>query len=230
MAKKGWKRKFKYALWALGALAAPAIFYLTAAVLLGLIPVNRSFRNAEIGTEVLVVSNGVHVDFILPVRTPLADWSEDFPTEQFGAVFPAHRHLYFGWGERNFYINTPTWDDARVSTISRALLWPTSSAMHVQYLWRTPEPGDDVKRLILTDEQYRTLVRLIRESFAQSSDGKFILIPGKAYGGTDNFYEGAGSYHAFNTCNMWTNRLLAETGVTTAAWSPFAAAILYHLE
>ena len=63
-----------------------------------------------------------------------------------------------------------------------------------------------------------------------SAEGRPILIPGKSYGPTDHFYEGTGKYHAFNTCNMWTNRVLKETGVRTAAWSPFTEGILYHLE
>ena len=51
-----------------------------------------------------------------------------------------------------------------------------------------------------------------------SSVGVLIPTPGSA-----------GSYHAFNTCNSWTNRVLASIGVRTAMWSPTDHAILYQL-
>jgi uncharacterized protein (TIGR02117 family) len=223
------RRLLKYGLGALGAFVAAAIAYLAAALILGIVPVNDDFRNAPAGTEIFLVSNGVHVDFVLPVRSRAIDWAELFPRTSFVEVDSTYGYLAFGWGERSFYIETPTWNDVRVWTVVRAMLWPTPSVMHVQYLRGEPA-GEHTRRVVLSDVQYETLIAAIRSSFQTTADGRVVAIPGKGYGSTDNFYEGAGSYHALSTCNMWTNRLLKETGVRTAVWSPFTEGILYHLD
>jgi hypothetical protein len=57
-------------------------------------------------------------------------------------------------------------------------------------------------------------------------------IPGPQPAGTakSSCYEAVGSYHAFNTCNLWTNRVFKQIGVKTALWSPFTKDIVYHLD
>ncbi len=49
-----------------------------------LIPVNQNFRHAENGVDVFVSTNGMHVDFILPTRNPLFDWSTIIDSQPFG--------------------------------------------------------------------------------------------------------------------------------------------------
>ncbi len=223
------RRLLTYSLAALGILVVVAVVYLAAALLLGIIPVNDDFRNAESGIEVFLVSNGVHVDFVLPVRSQAIDWAELFPRKRFVEVDSTCEYVMFGWGERSFYIETPTWSDVRVWTVVRAMLWPTPSVMHVQYLRGKPA-GEETRRVVLSDSQYEALIAAIRRSFQTTADDRIAAIPGTSYGNTDNFYEGTGSYHALNTCNMWTNRLLKEAGVRTAVWSPFTEGILYHID
>lgn len=180
--------------------------------------------------EIFLISNGVHVDFLLPVETPALDWSKLVPREQFGRVDAGCPYLFVGWGDRGFYLDTPTWSDLKLSTLCKALFWPNGSVLHVQYLSYRPEADSSCRRLLVTPEQYRILCRHVQDSFQKNGDGAYKLIPGKSYGATDNFYEANGSYHLFNTCNMWTNGALKKMGVRTACWSPFAQAILYHLK
>ena len=228
--RKRLRKLLKYGLVALGVLVAASVVYLGAAVVLAFVPVNEDFENAAEGIEIYLVSNGVHVDFVLPVRSPSIDWSALFPRERFVNVDPTYEYLMFGWGERKFYVETPAWSDVRVWTVATAMLWPTSTAMHVQYGRYEPVVGERTRRVVLSRDQYETLVEAIRKSFRTTAKGRVIPIPGKSYGDSDNFYEGTGTYHAFNTCNMWTNRMLKETGVRTAVWSPFTEGILFHLD
>ncbi len=223
------KKLLKYGLVALGVLVAVAVVYVAAGMILAFVPVNDDFENAAAGTEIYLVSNGVHVDFVLPVRSPSIDWSELIPREGFVNLDSTYQYLAFGWGERKFYIETPAWSDVRVWKVAMAMLWPTSTAMHVEYVRQEPVVGERTRRVVLSSAQYETLIEAIRKSFQRTAKGRVIPIPGRSYGDTDNFYEGAGTYHAFNTCNMWTNRVLKETGVRTAAWSPFTEGILFHL-
>ncbi len=224
------KKLLKYGLVALGVLVAVAVVYVATGLILAFVPVNDDFENSAAGTEIYLVSNGVHVDFVLPARSQSIDWSSLFPRERFVNVDPTYLYLTFGWGARKFYIETPAWSDVRVWTVATAMLWPTSTAMHVQYGKYEPVVGESTRRVVLSRAQYETLIEAIRKSFRTTANGRVMPIPGKGYGDTDNFYEGTGTYHAFNTCNMWTNRLLKETGVRTAAWSPFTEGILFHLE
>ena len=83
--------------------------------------------------------------------------------------------------------------------------------------------------MALSEAAYRRLCDFIEGSFQKDASGAFVLVPGKGYGADDNFYEAVGSYHPFNTCNVWTNRGLKDCGVRTALWSPFPQGVLRHL-
>ncbi len=56
--------------------------------------------------------------------------------------------------------------------------------------------------------------------------GPVRLLPGKGYGYGDNFYEGAGAYRMFMTCNQWTNHTLADAGVRAVVWSPLPYGVM----
>jgi hypothetical protein len=40
------------------------------------------------------------------------------------------------------------------------------------------------------------------------------------------FYEAPGAYTVTNTCNQWTSDMLAEAGVRTGWWTPFAGGVM----
>ncbi len=216
---------FRCTLWCTAFVLGGPFVYVLAALGLSLIPVNRGFVEPAEGVEIILVSNGVHVDFLVPVTTPIRDWSQKLPRKDFRGAGENCSSLQFGWGDRGFYLETPTWADLKVSTAVNAVLWPSASVVHAQYVdWR-PSAG----RVRLDESAYRELCEYLEASFRKDENGAFVLIPCKGYGDTDNFYEAVGSYHAFNTCNLWTNRGLKKIGVRTALWSPFADGILRHL-
>ena len=198
----------------LGGLAGAVFLYWCVAVVAMLIPVNRNFSQTTDGIENFLYSNGVHVDLAVPVANSLKDWrTEGLPLR------PDTRYVAFGWGERNFFLNTPTWSDFRLTAGMGALLWrPT--LMHVTE-WTHPR-GDAI-RLTISDWQYARLVAGIRSGFA---DGATQILPGRGYGKQDNFYVGSGHYSIFMTCNQWTNRVLADAGIRAALWSPLPLGVL----
>lgn len=226
--RKRLKTLLKYVAVVLAVLVVAAVIYGAVAMVLAFVPVNEEFRNAADGIEVFLVSNGVHVDVVLPVRSRINDWAEQFPRDAFTGVGANHQYVAFGWGDRQFYLDTPAWSDLQMWTAARAVLWPTETVMHVEYIDHKPALDDHTRRVVLSRSQYETLVQAIHKSFRTEVTGRFLRIEGRSYGDTDGFYEGTGSYHAFNTCNMWTNGVLKETGVRTAMWSPFAEGILYQ--
>src|SRR5438105_3539476 len=100
------------------------LFYLLA-VLVGLIPVNNNFEPTPDGIEVLLVSSSIHCDFVLPIQTEVINWRDHLPAHCFSGDTRAATHVAIGWGNKGFYINTPTWDDLRFSTVINALFWPS---------------------------------------------------------------------------------------------------------
>lgn len=184
------------------------------------IPVGKKSQAVEQPIEAFVVTNGLHASFILPVQAAGIDWRDSFAVADFLGADTTVQYALIGWGERNFYLHTPTWKDLKFSTLVSALFWPTRTAMHVTYLRRAPNLDDACKRLLLSTAQYRQLSCYISRSFQRKESNALQLIAGKGYSKVDNFYEANGKYHLFFTCNNWVNRGLKQIGIRTALWSP----------
>lgn len=204
------------------------IMYLLTVLLCTFIPVNNSFTEAEQGVQIFIRSNGVHTDIVVPVRDSIEDWSKEL-TGLHKYNENQIRYVAFGWGDKGFYLYTPTWGDLKVSTALKAAFWLSTSAMHVTYYPQKPDLDTHTKSIYISSDQYRKLVVYIKESFRMNSDGKFEVISCCSYSGLDNeFYEGTGVYSLLKTCNTWTNRGLKEAGVKTAVWAPFEWSVMYH--
>lgn len=205
-------------------------FYIIASVILTLIPVNTSFQEPEKGIDIYVESNGVHTDLVVPVKTPITDWSKKIDPEKFKS-FPAnYEYISFGWGDKGFYLHTPTWREIKFETAFVALFYLGTSAVHVTYQTSQPELNEKTVKVTLTQKQYVKLVEYIDNTFRKDSQGNYDLIVCCPYGENDNFYEAIGKYHFFQTCNSWTNKGLKYAGVKTAFWAPFEWNVFYHLK
>ena len=205
--------------------------YLIFAFVLTIIPVNNSFQQTENGIKIFVQSNGVHTDLVLPVKNNIYDWAQKIDPEDFELNAKPFKYVSFGWGDKGFYLNTPTWADLKFSTAVNALFLNEPSCMHVGYEPEEPDLDKRTHEIKISKEQYKALVRFIDASFEKDKNGNYIIIPGHHYSGTnDGFYEGRGSYSFYKTCNVWTNQGLKAAGIKTAVWAPFAISVLYHLK
>jgi uncharacterized protein (TIGR02117 family) len=174
--------------------------------------------------DVYVVSNRYHTSLVLPLRSPAIDWTVRHPADHFGAFPPATSHIGFGWGDRDFYMETRTLSDIRFVTALRAISAAGETVMHVQ-LWGEPRPDEHVRMIRVTPAQHLALVDFVQRSFAGETPR---LYPGRGYGPFDAFYEGVGSYSLFTTCNEWVSQALRHAGLRTGLWTPFALSILSH--
>lgn len=212
--------------------ATAAAYFGTSAVLMRL-PANRKQARPEDGVKIYVQSNGVHVDLVLPVKTGAphteVDWSEKFPKAHFQDVGDEHDWIAIGWGDRGFYLDTPTWAELKPKTALKALFYLSSTVMHVKY-FRQAELRESklCRAVVLRDDEYQRVVQYILDSFVVQ-EREFDLIPGRGYAQNDNFYTAKGRYHMFKTCNVWANKGLKIAGVKTATWAPMQKAVLYHL-
>jgi uncharacterized protein (TIGR02117 family) len=194
------------------------LLYLVAGALGGALPRNTAWREAEHGVTIYVATNGVHTGLILPTRAEGVDWSRLVRAEHLADPRYAGRYLWFGWGERDFYLNTPTWADLSGATVAGAALGSNRTLMHVDHLL---QPWTDARPIRLTTAQYRSLVVAVANSFDSADRAP---IPG--YGPADIFYPARGRYDMLRTCNSWTGRMLAKAGVRVGAWTPFSATVM----
>lgn len=213
-----------------GAILLLIFLYFGVACLLTVIPVNASYVAPTQGISIYVQSNGVHTDFTLPVKHPIKDWTKQIAISSFTDKPVDFEYISFGWGDRGFYLETPTWADLRASVAFNALFLPSATAMHVTYEAKAPALDKNTRRLIISPAQYRELVNFIDSSFSKDSTSQFVLIEESGYPGYyNNFYEAKGYYHLFHTSNNWTNQGLKKIGIKTALWAPFDWCVLFHL-
>ena len=227
--KKWWQITFGVILKLLLAVLVFLGSYFLLALILGLTPVNRHFQEYRDGISIFVLSNGVHTDIVVPTLSSYLDWRKIFPDDDFPAAIGQAPYLGIGWGDKGFYLETPTWAELKPSVAFRAAFLPSPTAMHVTYHLQEPQTGDKCRKLFISPEQYLQLIDYIKASF-QKDTGEIMLIPEKGYGTTDNFYEAMGTYNMIHTCNMWVATAFKKVGIRTAVWSPFDLAILYQLE
>ncbi|MGJ7490373.1 TIGR02117 family protein [Variovorax sp. ZT4R33] len=200
--------------------------YVAVACALMLWPANARPAAEAPAVEAWVLSNGVHTDLVFPIRSATIDWLQLFPHADFKAVPPDAEFIAIGWGDREFYLNTPTRGDLTAARAFGALLGGNRALMHVTYLQRA-QLRRGAYKLPLSQAQYAQLVGYVRASLPA---GRAAPIAGAHYGNDDAFYEAEGGYHLFETCNTWTGRGLRQAGVTVSRWTPFDFNVVWHLE
>jgi uncharacterized protein (TIGR02117 family) len=209
------------------ALLALLALYLLIALLLGALPRNAGFVESHDGVAVYLRTNGIHADLILPTRQGSFDWSARFPVRQMRTLAAPTDWIAFGWGDRGFMVDTPSWAEFNPLKAIVALSGLGEGAMHVEYV-ETPA-AYKTRRVRLSPDEYARLVEYISRSFVRDADGAVRQLDAPGYFDTDAFYEAVPSYTFWYTCNEWTRRALIAAGVRTATWSPFDTAILAHL-
>lgn len=206
-------------------IVAYGMLYLLLAIFGGLIWIGGD--KVTNGMWVYVRTNGIHTDLILPTETETCDWKDFIPTEDYpnNSTF---RYIAIGWGDKGFFLDTPTWADLKFSTAFNAMFINSPTAMHVEYLEHEPAISESCKKVKMEKRRYPELIAFIRSTF-RTQDQKADLIPNKGYWSNDNFYEANGNYSMFRTCNRWTNEALKVAGIRTGVYSLFSDDIMRHL-
>ncbi len=215
---------YRSLLWLIFISVSSIIIYLIFSILLSLIPVNKSVDlNGEI--DIYIKSNGVHLDIILPLKNDIKDWNNVLSIDS--SFTSSFNYVSFGWGDREFYINTPEWSDLTVRTAVNAMFFNSQSAIHVDYC-RNINVNDNCKLIQVNIEQYKLIIGFIENSFRRDIDRVVIPIAGIRYHSFDSFYEAKRSFHLFYTCNTWVNECLKNAGLRACVWTPFERGVLFH--
>lgn len=226
-----WRRRRRIAARIALAVAALPVLYLLVAAILGAVPANVAWREPQQGIAIFVRTNGVHTWIVMPKANAAIDWSGFAP----GAHLADPRwgrgnHVAIGYGDRDFYLNTPTWGDLSPRTAFAALFGGSGGTLlHVEHD-HNPRPDPWTRRIKVTPDQYRRLVRFIAARFRLDGEGRTVPLLGRGYNANDMFYEANGGYSFVLTCNEWTGRALRAAGIRTGLWTPFAQSVMWRLD
>ncbi|WP_373488260.1 TIGR02117 family protein [Blastomonas sp.] len=182
---------------------------------------NRDWMPPDDGVTIYVETNGFHTGFILPAQAEGIDWHALFPPTDLADrryhATGATDHVAISWGERDFYLGTPRWEDMRIRPLLRASIGSDATLVHIYHM-RRPAEGRYARRLVISHAAYRSLANALIRDVARPDNGPLQPVPG--YGGDDVFYEARGYYSLVNSCNSWTGDHLRAIGVRIGAWTP----------
>jgi hypothetical protein len=217
-----------YLLKVTGIIVGIVIIYVILGLLIPYIPVSAKDDGQKKEIPIYIYTNGVHTDIVMPVKNDLQDWSQKIPFTNTKSKNTNYRYIGIGWGDKGFYLDTPTWADLKFSTAVKAAFWLSDSAMHCTY-YNTMKEGDDCKMIMISRNQYHNLLKYVEDKFDRDQNGNFILIPTNAvYGDNDAFYDAKGTYSFLYTCNTWSNNALKAAGQKAALWTPSDFGIFQH--
>jgi uncharacterized protein (TIGR02117 family) len=223
---------FKAGIYIIGFLVFVVILYSACSWLLPKIHLNSDYKESSDSSdyiEIYIRSNGVHTDIVVPANHHYFNWTTMFPYSSFEKVDSTYSQLSIGWGDRGFYLNTPTWSELKFSTAFKAVFGLSTSVMHLTYCQSITEQDGQVIKRRISSQQYRRLIDYILSSFAMAN-GKPELIVHPGYDEYDNFYVSNGTYSLFKTCNVWTGKALAHAGIKVGCWTPFEWNVMDSLQ
>ena len=124
--------------------------------------------------------------------------------------FPDADYLEIGWGDRDYYM-TPS---PHFGITLKAALLPSASVLHIVGFRGSVTryfPDSEVIRVELSEAGFQRLCSYFESSYALDRHGGSRPLGPSLYG-KGQFYLSTESYHAFNTCNVWTSRALRDAG------------------
>ncbi|MFK5948626.1 MAG: DUF2459 domain-containing protein [Methylococcales bacterium] len=167
-------------------------------------PVETSFKEAK-NPVFYLVNHGQHAGIVIESKY-LSDRINVLQKD-----FANSDYLEIGWGDSNFYqIPNP-----HIGHILKAGIFPSESVLHLvgfngdvtSYF-----SNSEIMEFKVTSQQLDKLSSQIAASFTTDKYG-YIKSLGHGLYGKSFFYRSVESYHIFNTCNVWTARVLKRAGI-----------------
>ncbi len=177
---------------------------------------------------ICVAKSGFHTDLIVPAENSIYSWQEfivDNDVNKDRQI--SYRYLSFGWGDRAFFMKSPTQLREQLSLGFKALFLPTPSVMRVQSYPQIPQHLE-VKCTEVSRIGYLKLVEFIETSFQLDQMGRKIPIATEHHSQT-RFYAAIGTYSLLRHCNSWTAEGLHSAFINTPFGSGFSSSTTFHL-
>jgi uncharacterized protein (TIGR02117 family) len=193
------------------------VTYLVVSLILSSVTIDRKNENQLTEKSIYLSTNGVHLDIIIPTKNLDSLLSSGLKKA------PSDKYLSFGWGDENFYINTPTWGDLTFKNAFKAMFLKSPTLMHVT---RYRSKHSDWIEVKISEEELSKLNHFIQNTFQTNENGMKVILENQGYTLTDDFYRAKGNYSCFKTCNSWVNSGFKESGLKSCLWTPFDFGLL----
>ncbi|WP_026837537.1 DUF2459 domain-containing protein [Gillisia sp. JM1] len=193
------------------------VTYIIISLILSVITIDRKANDENFSKSIYLSTNGVHFDIVIPktdIDSLVLSGIKHSKTENY---------LSFGWGDENFYLNTPTWGDLTFSNAFKAMFLKSSTLMHVT---RYEQERTDWIEIKVNEFELQKLNTYLFNTFELDENGMRILLENKGYSPIDDFYKSKGNFSCFNTCNSWVNKGFEESGLKSSLWTPFDFGLL----
>lgn len=206
--------------WILYVLLIP-ITYLVLALTLSAITVDRKEIDELPDKRIYLSTNGVHLNIIIP--------SDQLDSALLAQINQREDDIYvgFGWGDEQFYLNTPNWEDLTFKNAFRALFMKSASLVHVN---RYSKVRSDWVAIDATEAELEKLIAHITQTFETDETSGSIIHASEGYTSRDDFYKALGSYSFVNTCNTWVNTGFKRSGLKACVWTPFDFGVMNKYE
>ena len=195
--------------------------YLSIAAILSYWGTNPKKLNCTTNQTIFLSSNGMHIDLIMATNMLPSYFLSNL------SPMPTTRYYAIGWGDKGFYLETPSWPELKLSTAMNAMLINSATAMHVTQYQNIQSHWVPIS---VCQEQIEILNEYITTTFQLDPSGAPIEILGVGKTPDDRFYEAKGCYTGLKTCNIWVSEGLKKASIKTARWSPFVYGIIHHAE
>ena len=196
------------------------ILYFLTAYLLVFLASTKDEKEQKRGEDIYILYDTMHSDIVLDIK---GINNKKFTTKLSIFINQREGYLAFGWGDKETYLNTPTWNDIKISTSLKALFINTPSLIHVTF-YRNIHRFKNIKVIKLSKKGKEKLENSILKSFDLETDERY-----QGYGRDDFFYPSVYNYNLFNTCNTWTGDRLREANVSMRYWTPFSSNVIDSL-
>ncbi|CAN5383871.1 TIGR02117 family protein [soil metagenome] len=197
------------------------VTYIIISLILTVITIDRKANDEKFSKLIYLSTNGVHLDIVIPKK--------DIDSLVLSGIKhnETENYLSFGWGDENFYINTPTWGDLTFSNAFKAMFLKTTTLMHVT---RYKQKRTDWIEIKVNEFELQKLNTYLLNTFESNENGMKLILENKGYSSIDDFYKSKGSFSCFNTCNSWVNKGFKESGLKSCLWTPFDFGLLNKYE
>ena len=136
------------------------VIYYLCAILFSRITIYPNDDKIEKNIDIYLISNGFHSDIVVPIKSKEMDWSEIIKYEHTLLNDSSFNFIAFGWGDRKFYIETPTWSHLKYDVALQALFLLNRSAIHATFFREMFESESCIKLILEPLIGYRVLITL----------------------------------------------------------------------
>lgn len=191
--------------------------------------INCNTTQEKCNYSICIINDGMHINIVIPVKNDLVNWEEFINISDLGKdAIANYKYLTFGWGDRDFYIQTPTLAEFNLITASKALFLPTPSTILVQGFSEIPR-YQETKCVKVTQTDYLQLIQFIQKTFQLNSQNEPIRIA-NGHSSNSGFYAANGNYSIGKTCNNWVAEALKKANVDTPLWAGLSSAVMLHFK